>query len=1243
MKLYPPYIEGIIPSFSLVSGMGTVITVPFSMNRAVSQNEISNFSLKVKNIISNDYILTLTADSYNYDKNEVYFSLLPTEAAVLNIGQHYKIQLAYIDVNGEVGYYSTVGVIKCTDTVQATIEGLSNIQTNIHRYTYKGIYSHKDSTEKAYEYQFIITDETGDIIADSGKQIHYVELDEDMYISYDLFEFYSDLIIDMKYYIQYKVTTNNQLVVSSKKYCIMQSDLPEIEEPLSLIATLNYDEGYIQVDIAADNANNTGEFFAEGNFLISRGCSDTNYSVWEPIRTIKLNGKGPIYSSKKDFTIEQGKTYKYALQKYNTYNLLTAKRMSNEVFADFEDAFLSDGQYQLKIRYNPSINSFKTTLQESKVETIGSKFPFIFRNGHIEYKEFPISGLVSYKMDDADTFILDKNELGFDYEYTLLDRHANNTADRLEKLEGRREELYDLLYKNEAKRKSYSDVELKAFTVELKNIYIMKARLEDGINRYDKDVIETDQHAMTDLLGTNYAAERIFKIKVLDWLNNGQPKIFRSPSEGNYIVRLMNTSLTPEKAVGRMLHNFSTTACEIADFTYENLKFYNLINVDEINFMFLLWRTVLVSEPQYNDFTVNDAEGWEYYPEYEDEDVEIVNNGTHKVVYRSGEILPKGTVAQAVYLYDFIPDTTITIDGVDVVIGGTGSYYAESQNGITSIVIPHNNYYTGSITYSYYGTSQTAFDLILDQGIESHACRQFIGKQSNIVDQIEDIKTTIVDFYNLSFEKREIIDIEYENNYVLYYYDKEKTKQIHLKDDANFSIQANYFTKTDLDGQTTMYNPYDKGYYDSSLTYYVWNEAEEEYEPVVFVNSLREVEPYYSQEYLVFNLETEDGEVADTLSNIRPLYRYEIDNIIIDGNQYFFRDHFYDYERFYFYYTDPTDENDYAKNLYENNTLYLYDENSDEYIRATGEFDITQEYYERVPREKVTLYKDFQNNSTYISQEEYDEIKSKIFENIYSDEYHNVYTTLLNSYVKLKYNYTGNKTRYFPREQEETTIVVQGKNYTVSKDDLIQYFFIIPLSYNIVINDETIDLTNEQHYDIKNIDTYENIELSNGTLLTCSYRTKVITYSLEENSNDFIFNNYKAKLQDCLDKVNHEDESSYIDISDLNEVLSWYKQELVKLLMNADSTDAEANTDREAIQDYDTLVDEYSIYLNLYEQCQLGSLSIESIDISQYPRLQEKFNEVINTYDAARAEYYDVYNNYVKRLEYLLQQEEGDA
>ena len=51
--------------------------------------------------------------------------------------------------------------------------------------------------------------------------------------------------------------------------------------------------------------------------------------------------------------------------------------------------------------------------------------------------------------------------------------------------------------------------------------------------------------SMTDLSSDNINKERIFKLKVLEWLNNGEPKLFRSATEGNYIVRLMNTSLTP--------------------------------------------------------------------------------------------------------------------------------------------------------------------------------------------------------------------------------------------------------------------------------------------------------------------------------------------------------------------------------------------------------------------------------------------------------------------------------------------------------------------------------------------------------------------------------------------------------------------------------------------------------------------------------------------------------------------------
>ena len=67
--------------------------------------------------------------------------------------------------------------------------------------------------------------------------------------------------------------------------------------------------------------------------------------------------------------------------------------------------FLYDGERLLKIKYNPRVSSFKTVLSESKINTIGSKFPFIFKNGNINYKEFSIAGLISYLMDDKELFL----------------------------------------------------------------------------------------------------------------------------------------------------------------------------------------------------------------------------------------------------------------------------------------------------------------------------------------------------------------------------------------------------------------------------------------------------------------------------------------------------------------------------------------------------------------------------------------------------------------------------------------------------------------------------------------------------------------------------------------------------------------------------------------------------------------------------------------------------------------------
>jgi hypothetical protein len=91
----------------------------------------------------------------------------------------------------------------------------------------------------------------------------------------------------------------------------------------------------------------------------------------------------------------------------------------------------------------------------------------------------------------------------------------------------------------------------------------------------------------TNLTSENIAAERVFKMKVLEWLTNGEPKVYRSPAEGNFIVRLMNSSLSPNDTLGRMLHTFSSTAYEVADFNYTTLGEMGFISIADMTIISL--------------------------------------------------------------------------------------------------------------------------------------------------------------------------------------------------------------------------------------------------------------------------------------------------------------------------------------------------------------------------------------------------------------------------------------------------------------------------------------------------------------------------------------------------------------------------------------------------------------------------------------------------------------------------------
>lgn len=63
----------------------------------------------------------------------------------------------------------------------------------------------------------------------------------------------------------------------------------------------------------------------------------------------------------------------------------------------------------------------------------------------------------------------------------------------------------------------------------------------------------------------NWFWERGFREELVKWLNDGEPKLYRSMTEGLMAVMLTDITLTPNSVLGRRLYTFSATVYEIAD------------------------------------------------------------------------------------------------------------------------------------------------------------------------------------------------------------------------------------------------------------------------------------------------------------------------------------------------------------------------------------------------------------------------------------------------------------------------------------------------------------------------------------------------------------------------------------------------------------------------------------------------------------------------------------------------------
>lgn len=272
------------------------------------------------------------------------------------------------------------------------------------------------------------------------------------------------------------------------------------------------------------------DFSMIGSYVIIRASENDNFTIWEDIKFLtyayeEFSEPEVVFD---DFSIESGIKYKYAIQSVNSEGLRTnplTEQNSPTRCVDFEYAYLSRDGVQLKLSFNNQMSSFKHTVLQSKQDTLGGKYPYLARNGNAYYAEFPITGLISFSMDEDQTF------------FTMRDDGA-----------------------------------------------YFKDELVIPIDKFSKETQYVNQNIKLGTIDRNLTydnifIERKFREKVEQFLNSFDYKLYRSATEGNIVIALSNVSLSPNQTLGRMIYSFSATAYEVLDNTIENLNDYGIINI----------------------------------------------------------------------------------------------------------------------------------------------------------------------------------------------------------------------------------------------------------------------------------------------------------------------------------------------------------------------------------------------------------------------------------------------------------------------------------------------------------------------------------------------------------------------------------------------------------------------------------------------------------------------------------------
>lgn len=564
-NLYPPLVETYAPTFLIDSGITNqdVCIIPFSLSAYNTTEDIGENAVQVivsyqntnKNALSlSEWPSGVMLTSANFKEDgrtgEIHIHKKDLENNGFNINQYYKIQIrftgtkevlvdgmsqsAITNIPADHGYDTWLTKFQAAFSEWSTVvlaRGISTPQLNLYTF---------DKTQQITQFNTFNVHVAGELTFANPKEtdsLKYYNIklysEDSIFVGDEIFateniynegNSYSKNEINYlfkyalkegeNYFLVLEYETETGFIQSQEYNFIILIDSSSERNDIQIKAEEDNEEGRVKISLYKKTLSS---FDTSSIIAISRANSKDGFGIWEDVHitTLKEVKDTKLDYVWYDYTAEAGTLYKYAVQKINAIDTKRSLPNKTETLITLspEYWFLVANNEQFKIKYNPKMSSYKHVVSEAKIDTIGSKYPFIKRNGYVEYRSFPISGTISITADEAET-LFSKNE--------------------------------------------------------------------DYIND-DGDYIAMDEYRVLDLYDINL--EKQFREKVLKFLYRNDVKLFKSATEGNILVKLMDITFTPNSVLGNLIYDFTCTAHEIAEFNTENCNKYNIqtVNVNPVS------------------------------------------------------------------------------------------------------------------------------------------------------------------------------------------------------------------------------------------------------------------------------------------------------------------------------------------------------------------------------------------------------------------------------------------------------------------------------------------------------------------------------------------------------------------------------------------------------------------------------------------------------------------------------------